>query len=148
MSRTTAAGRARRALVDTSAFYALTDGNDRNHEEARAILSQLAAERWRLFTTNFVLAETHALILARLGRDLAARVLQDIDRGSMAIVRVAAVDERRAREIIAQYRDKDFSLTDAISFAVAERLRIARAFVFDHHFAQYGLAVLHAAEDR
>ncbi|HEX5501940.1 MAG TPA: PIN domain-containing protein [Thermomicrobiales bacterium] len=145
--RAPAPGRDHRALIDTSAFYALTDDGDRHHEEARAILGRLAAERWRLFTTNFILAETHALILARLGRILAARVLQDIDRGSVTIVRVAAVDERRAREIIAQYQDKDFSLTDATSFAVVERLHIARAFAFDQHFAQYGLTLLRA-EDR
>jgi predicted nucleic acid-binding protein len=46
--------------------------------------------------------------------------------------------------IIYQYDDKDFSLTDATSFAVMERLRVPAAFTFDRHFAQYGFTVLTA----
>lgn len=34
--------------------------------------------------------------------------------------------------------DKDFSFTDALSFAVMERLRIRTAFSLDRHFAQFG----------
>jgi predicted nucleic acid-binding protein len=33
-------------------------------------------------------------------------------------------------------------MTDAISFAVMERLHITRVFAFDRHFAQYGFTVL------
>ena len=102
----------------------------------------MIAARSRLFTTNFVVAETHALVLIRRGRLVARRVLQEIDLGRITVVRVSAGDELRAREIIAQYDDKDFSLTDAASFAVMERLRISVAFTFDHHFAAYGLTIL------
>ena len=41
-----------------------------------------------------------------------------------------------------KYQDKDFSLTDAISFAVMERLQITQAFTFDRHFAQYGFTLV------
>lgn len=99
-------------------------------------------ERWQLVTTNFVLAETHALVLARRNRFLAARVLAEIDASPTLVVRAEEGDERRAREIIERYADKAFSLTDAISFAVMERLRIGVALTFDRHFAQYGFAVL------
>jgi predicted nucleic acid-binding protein len=37
-------------------------------------------------------------------------------------------------------------LTDAISFAVMERLRIPQAFTFDHNFAQFGWNVLGLAD--
>lgn len=65
-----------------------------------------------------------------------------MDRSSTIIAPVTARDQRRAREILQRYDDKDFSLTDALSFAVMERLAIPNAFTFDHHFAQYGLNVL------
>lgn len=57
-------------------------------------------------------------------------------------VHVSAADERRARSIIAQYDDKDFSLVDATSFAVMERLHIPTAFALDRNFTQYGFRVL------
>jgi predicted nucleic acid-binding protein len=42
--------------------------------------------------------------------------------------------------------DKDFTLTDATSFAVMERLGITYAFTFDHPFTQYGFIALTAAQ--
>ncbi len=140
-------GRPSRVLVDTSAYYALVDPTDTNHPSARAVAARLAAEHRHLFTTNVVLAETHALVLVRRGRAVAARVLHEIDRSSTTIVRVSAADERRAGEIIAGHADKDYSLTDALSFAVMERLRIGQAFAFDRHFVQYGLMLVAAAAD-
>jgi len=96
-----------------------------------------------MFISNCVSAETHALVLSRRGRDLAARVLFATD-SNPRIRRIQATpdDERRAREIIVRYDDKAFSLTDAISFAIMERLGISHAFTFDRHFAQFGVAVL------
>jgi predicted nucleic acid-binding protein len=133
----------RSALIDTSAFFALGDRHNAVYPIARAIQDRLIGGRWRVVTTNFVVAETHALVLARRDRTDAARVLREIDGSKdLVVVRVEEGDERRAREIIYQYTDKDFSLTDATSFAVIERLGVGYAFTFDRHFAQYGFAVL------
>lgn len=131
-----------RAFVDTSAYYALTDSRDTFHQPALAIRDRLISERWRLFTTNCILAEAHALLLTRLGRTIALRVLYEIDRSTTTVLRVSPADEQRARGILTQYNDKDFSLTDATSFAVIERFGISYAFAFDRNFAQYGLAIL------
>ncbi len=129
----------RRAFVDTSANFALVDQRDANHHTAVTIATGLANQRWRLFTTNYIVAETHALLLARLGRDAALTFLQEIGH---ATIRATAADESRAREIIEQYADKDFSLADAISFSVMERYNIRSAFTFDQDFAQYGFTAL------
>jgi predicted nucleic acid-binding protein len=126
------------------AFYALIDRRDAEHSTADVIRHRPTRERWRLFTTNLVIAETHALSLSRLGRVIAGRVLSEIEASDTSIVRVTAADERRGRAVLAQYQDKDFSLTDAISFAVMDRLGIRSAFAFDEDFAQYGFAVLQA----
>lgn len=132
----------RRVLVDSSAYFALADPRDAHHAQARAVGERLVAERYRQFTTNFILAETHALLLTRLGRHVAARFLVHLDASATILVRVAARDERRARAIIDQFDDKNFSFTDAASFAVMERLRIATAFAFDRNFTQYGLQLI------
>jgi predicted nucleic acid-binding protein len=138
---------ARRVLVDSAAYFALTDQRSLDHERSMAVRTQLIDRHRHLFTTNFIIAETHSLVLNRLGRDLAAQVVETIDNSETTIVRVSAADERRAREIIVTHQDKDYSLTDATSFAVMERLHIGEAFTFDRHFAQFGFAVLGPAPD-
>ena len=138
------ASQARRALVDTSAYFALLDADDANHTQARTISERLIAEGAHLFTTSFVLAETHALLLNRVSQPIATRFLRDMEHSPTTLVWVTPRDVHRAKAIIYQYTDKDFSLTDATSFAVMERLRISSAFTFDRHFAQYGLTVLSA----
>ncbi|MGH2614436.1 MAG: type II toxin-antitoxin system VapC family toxin [Thermomicrobiales bacterium] len=134
--------RARRVLLDSAAYYALADQRAHEHERAIRVHADLIARRFHLFTTNFILAETHSLLLNRRGRDVAARMLRTIDASYTTIVRVRWSDEERARGIIFAQEDKDYTLTDATSFAVMERLHIGTAFTFDRHFAQFGFAVL------
>jgi predicted nucleic acid-binding protein len=135
---------ARRTFVDTSAYFALLDADDANHTQARTISHRLIAEGWRLFTTSFVLAETHALLVNRLSQPLATRFLRDMEHSPTTLVWVTPTDMQRAKAIIYQYTDKAFSLTNATSFAVMERLRIPAVFTFDRDFAQYGFSVLQA----
>ena len=101
--------------MDTSAFFAFIAPRDTSHEQAIRISRGLANQSWRLFTSNYMLSETHALLLSRLGRAIALTFLQEIERSTTQVVRATAADERRAKEIIERYTDKDFSLADAIS---------------------------------
>jgi predicted nucleic acid-binding protein len=110
------------------------------------MLRRLSADRWQLFTTEFIVAETHALLLSRRGQAIAARILAEIDRSATILIPVTAADHQSAREIIRVYDDKDFSLTDALSFAVMNRVGIAYAFSFDSHFVQYGFIALQALD--
>jgi uncharacterized protein len=129
----------RRTLIDTSAYFALIDRDDAYNTRANAVIT---AVRGRLYTTNYILAETHALLLKRLGRSHATRFIVQAERDPTNLIRVRKSDELRAIEIITIHDDKDYTLTDATSFAVMERLGITTAFTFDRHFAQYGFAVL------
>ena len=43
---------ARRAFVDTAAYFALADPKDANHEAAHALIKRFGTERWQLFTTR------------------------------------------------------------------------------------------------
>ena len=127
-------------LVDTSAFYALADESDEYHPSAKALFQDLTKGGLQLVTTTFILAETHALILARTGRaDKALGFLTSI-YGSRytTLIRPTEADEQRALAILATYHDKQFSFTDALSFTVMERLHLTDTFTFDHHFTQYG----------
>lgn len=137
---TTAAGRL--AFMDTSAYYALANRRDAHHDRAVEIARRLAQERWRLYTSNLVVAETHGLLVLRLGRETALRVLIEIRSSSASILRIGPAEETAAIVLLRTYDDKDFSLTDATSFVAMERHRIGQAFAFDRHFTQYGHSVL------
>lgn len=126
-------------MIDTSAFYALADRGDVNNAAAHRIRARLAAERVQIFTTNIIVIESHALILSRLGPQKARDWLRSLP---VPVVRASEEDEERGKAIVLQYQDKDFSLADAISFAVMEKLGLDRAFAFDDHFLQYGFRVL------
>ncbi len=122
-------------FVDTGGFYAALNRKDQHHQAATRIFYRAVEEKWRLLTSNFVVAETHALLLNRLGRDVAAAWLSDIPA---AIIRVLDKDEEKAKRILLSYRDKEFSYCDATSFAMMERLPIRYVIAFDSHFTQYG----------
>ena len=112
-----------RVFVDTSAV-------------ARA--HQFSLEGADLFTSNYVVVETHTLILNRLGHDIAVQVLEHLYASATRIIRATETDERRGREIVVQRRDKAYSLVDAISFAIMEQLHLRLAWSYDQHFRQYG----------
>ena len=125
----------RAVLWDSSAILALLDADDADHAEAVAVARQIASEARQSFLTNYIEVEAHALLLRKLGRTIAREWLLT---GGLAVVRALPDEEQRAREILARHTDKDWTLCDAISFAVLEARRVRRAFTFDHHFRQYG----------
>lgn len=125
----------RAVLWDSSAFLALLDADDADHRRAVAIARRIAAERRPCFLTNYVEVEAHALLLRKLGRVLAREWL--LTHG-LAVVRASVAEEERAKELVSTHADKEWSLCDAISFAVIEQRHVPLAFTFDHHFRQFG----------
>ncbi|MBI4476317.1 MAG: type II toxin-antitoxin system VapC family toxin [Acidobacteria bacterium] len=125
----------RAVLWDSSAILALLDADDTDHTRAVAVARQIAFEGRPSFMTNYIEVETHALLVRKLGRTLAREWLLT---GRLPIVPALPAEEERAREIVMRHTDKDWTLCDAISFAVLEARHIARVFTFDHHFRQYG----------
>lgn len=125
-------------FVDTSAFFAPAFSRSLDPDQAFAVMAMLRTAKRRLVTTDLIMAESHALALARRGRNFALELIGEVARGSTLVVRVTEEDEERAIAILHRYADKDFSYTDAPSFSVVDRLNIADSFAFDRHFAQCG----------
>jgi predicted nucleic acid-binding protein len=129
-----------RIFVDTSGFYALVDSDDQHHNVSHNLFDRAERETWRLVTTNAVVFETHALMMNRFRsrREVALAFLDTISADRYQVVRVLRRDEDRAIAIIRAHCDKSYSLCDALSFAVMERLRIREAISFDQDFRSYG----------
>ena len=111
----------REVFVDTSALYASVDKDDDFHRSVVKRLEEIVSAGGRIIVTNYILAELHALLLTRLNRHVAFTSLQRLrESRDVGILRVSQDEEWRAWEIIERYTDKDFSFTDATSFAAME----------------------------
>jgi len=129
-------------FIDTSAFVALRNSSEAEHERARAALSGLIAEGVALFTSNYVFAETYTALMVRVGRGEAIEWGRRFRAGgAIDLVHLDRTTEERAWEILEQHDDKRWSYVDATSFALIERDGGEDAFAFDAHFVQRGLCV-------
>jgi uncharacterized protein len=122
-------------LWDSSAILAAMNAEDADHASARAVVQRLGTERRPSFITNYLETESHALILRKAGRAAAREWLL---AGQIPVLHASREEEERAKAILLRHADKDWSLCDAISFAVMESRGVSTAFSFDRHFKQYG----------
>jgi len=86
----------------------LLDADDADHARAVAAARDIASERRPSFITNYVEAQTHALLLRELGRGIARERLLT---GGLTVVPVLPVEEQRAKENLARHTDKDWTLS-------------------------------------
>ncbi len=130
----------KRVFVDTSGFFALLCVEDQWHQHARALFTRADGQRWRLVTTNAAVIETHALLIARLreGRRHGIEFLDRMERTEFRVERIRATDEKLAMALLRRHADKEYSLCDALSFVVMERLKLKEVIAFDRHFREYG----------
>ena len=130
----------RRIFVDSGGFFALLVPEDQSHPRAVELFQQAETDHWRLITTNVVVIETYTLVLVRVrdGRRHAIGFLDRLERTPCRVERTRLTDETRAVALVRAHRDKDYSLCDALSFVVMERLGIREAIAFDRHFRAYG----------
>jgi predicted nucleic acid-binding protein len=130
-------------FVDTGAWVALADHDDQYHRRAAAAYPELLRAYRPLVTTDLVVAETHIILRLGLGHGPAMAFLSNL-RASACIERVwtTADLQSEAEAILGRYADQDFSLTDAVSFALMRRRGLRTAFAFDRHFATAGFACL------
>lgn len=135
----------RRVFGDSLFFIALLNERDQFHSAARALD---ASGHLEVVTTRWVLAEMADALAAAPWRERAAvflrravanpylRVVQDSDR---------LFD--RGFDLYQSRRDKDWSLTDCISFTVMADEGLTDALTGDRHFEQAGFtALLRVAE--
>jgi len=133
-------------FIDTSAFVALRNSAETEHERAREALAELIGEGVALFTSNYVFAETYTALMVRVGRGEAIEWGRRFrSGGAIDLVHLDRPTEERAWEILERHDDKRWSYVDATSFALIERDGGEEAFAFDAHFAQRGLRLVPSA---
>lgn len=124
-----------KVFLDTGAFLALADEDDKYHYAATSVYTELLQAKAQLLTSNFVLSETYTLIRLKVGHRAAVEFMKSF--GGIKILRVSEAIEKTAKMIFVRYDDKDFSFVDCTSFALIDYHRFDHAFAFDNHFRQY-----------
>jgi uncharacterized protein len=122
-----------RAFVDSSAWFAAANAKDRHHLRA----SELLGIELEFVTSTFVVVETWLLLQSRISFAIAENFVDQIRQGAATLEQTVMGDIEQAWHIAAAFRDQTFSLVDRTSFAMMERLGIAKAISFDADFLIY-----------
>jgi hypothetical protein len=130
----------RTVFADTCYYLGLTSEGDELHERAVALSRALPCT---VVTTLWVLTEVGDALAAPDQR----QVFLDLLRGLRDDPDVTILDPTRELfesgvALYAQRMDKEWSLTDCISFVAMRQRGIAEALAADHHFEQAGFVAL------
>jgi len=127
-------------FADTYYFLALLAPADEGHAAAVAASRTLPA---RLVTTAWVLVEVADALSGSATRLRGAGFIEDLERKPMFLVLPGSRESFQAGlELYRSRPDKEWSLTDCISFVVMKERGIKEALTGDHHFEQAGFTAL------
>lgn len=135
-----------KVFLDTSALFAMLVKNDYMYIRAKDTFLKLMDRKDRLFTTNYVLLETLALLQARVSLE-AARLFH---HEFLPVISVVWIDEslHEAAFRRLELRGKhNLSLVDCASFVCMEKEAISCVFAYDEHFAGEGFTVIGKPDD-
>lgn len=127
---------------DTSAFVALGNRDDNMHLSAVAVSRDLTRQKAHILTTDAVMLEVANSFSKITLRSLAMQIIDALHGSTqMGVARLVHVDEglwQRGWDLFTKRPDKEWGLTDCISFIVMQERGVVRAFSSDHHFEQAG----------
>lgn len=130
-------------FIDTAAWIALVSKRDSLHLSARQVMTELRNHDALLTTTEFVLVEVANALSAPSSRQQAVKLIDGLR--SLSTVQIIPAGPELLNDGLTLYRDrpdKEWSLTDCISFVVMQQEQITQAFTSDHHFEQAGFSKL------
>jgi predicted nucleic acid-binding protein len=127
-------------FADTSWFLALVNKRDGLSE---IVLRFVLSPTDSLVTTDWVLVEFVNAMHRGTNRSLAISLIANLRREANVEI-VPACDEllEAGLNLFARRPDKEWSLTDCISFVVTERQGLTEALTADRHFEQAGFKAL------
>lgn len=137
-------------FVDSGAWIAFFDQTDKYHNDAVVLYSDLAQQKMRLLTTDYVVDETITRLRYDVSHSVAMQFLDLIESvektGVLTVTEIDKILFEEAKRLFRQYDSAKLSFTDCTSFAVCQKHKISETYAFDEHFAMMGITVLKTVE--
>ena len=132
-----------KVFVDTAAWIALLNTSDALHQPAKQVMNQLQQQKAFLVTTEFVLLEVADALSAPAIRTKTIAFINGLRQlNILQIIPISQALFANGWQLYSQRHDKEWGLTDCISFVVMTQEQITIAFTSDHHFQQAGFIKL------
>ena len=114
-----------------------------NHEKARELSRQIKEEGITLLTTRAILIEIGDAMAGQRRRKAGKAMLEALeDDDSVEIIPNSEELYSKAFDLFASRPDKEWGMTDCISFVVMDEQGVDEALTTDMHFQQAGFVAL------
>jgi hypothetical protein len=130
-------------FLDTAYAIALAVRSDAHHEQAVALAKELIGANTRLITTRAVVLEIGNSLARLRYRKAALQLLRSLEGDPrVEIVPVSEDLYQRAFQLFRSRPDKEWGITDCLSFVVMQEQSLTSALTADAHFQQAGFEAL------
>lgn len=130
-------------FVDTGAWISLLSERDEFHEIIVRHFRRINLESGQLVTTSAILTEVLDGLSNHKVRYLSVKFHRHLENAArLEIVHIDQALFQRGWNFYEARTDKDWSLTDCLSFVVMQGRSMSEALAHDHHFAQAGFRAL------
>lgn len=134
-------------FLDASYAIALSSLADEHHDRAAEIAERIEAEETRLITTRSVVLEIGNALAGLRYRRAAIELLDALEYDpAVEIVPLTQQSYERSLRLYRERPDKEWGLTDCLSFVVMEDRGLTDALTADGHFHQAGFRALLRAD--
>ena len=132
-----------RLFLDTSYTIALSSSKDLYHQRAIQLANIIQEESLRILTTRAVVLEIGNALAKEKYRKAGIELLSAIEEdSSIEIIPISEELYHQALQLFQQRMDKEWGITDCISFIVMKAHALTDALTTDDHFRQAGFKPL------
>lgn len=132
-----------KVFLDAAYAIALSVPKDQYHLRAVSLADELEASKTRLVTTRAVVLEIGNALSKQRYRQAAVELLASLEADSnVEIIPLSEELYAQAFQLYYNRPDKEWGLTDCISFIVMQDHKITEALTTDDHFQQAGFQAL------
>ena len=128
--------------MDSGAFRALYDPNDKYHLEAMRLVAVINKGGHKMITTDYAIDESYTGLLTKTSYAQAMEFDKYLRQSKLKVELITPERFTKAQEVFRKYnKDKKWSFTDCTSYVVMKELRLKKILTFDKNFEEMGFEV-------